>query len=418
MIKLNRIGNKLGLAGAIGILLSAGQIANQMTSEASVAAVNDRADHAQHVIEHALTASADLRQTQLAGRTIRLARSPAEVDKSLADLHKAATSEASSLDGAYAAAMKPESKERLQKIKSLMTSYIAAMEDLAKEQLKLLALVDKRNAISAEWTKTFEAVLISPVLARSDIRPEVESLLHQADAKVNALRALVWRFGATGDTKMVEQVAHTRSALEAILKQTLTKDDEKDFQAVIASLNSIVKRFLDANDESVKTEALKDDIVQNRALKMVSESGDLMEAAVLSAEASNKASKEEAVAETVSASRIGFVMSIVVMISLLVSMVFSFFNVSRPMMRLNGALGQMAGGNLDVVIPGADRGDEIGDLAKTVTVIRENAEQKARDEAAAKVSQDQFAAERRKADMIRLADDFEGAVGEIVETVS
>ncbi|HEY0912851.1 MAG TPA: methyl-accepting chemotaxis protein [Bradyrhizobium sp.] len=417
-MKLNRIGNKLGLAGAIGILLSAGQIANQMLSEATVAAVNDRADHAQHVAEYALTANADLRQTQLAGRTIRLARSPGEVDKSLADLHKAATSEANSLDAAYATAMKPESKERLQKIKSLMTSYVAAMEDLAKAQLTLLALVDKRNAISAEWTKTFEAVLISPVLARSDVRPEVESLLHQADAKVNALRTLVWRLSATGDTKLIEQVSGTRSALEAILKQALTKDDEKEFQAVIASLNSIVKRFLDANDESVKTEALKEDIVQNRGLKMVSESGDLMETAVSTAEASNKASKQEAVAESVAASRIGFAMSIAVMISLLVSMVFSFFGIARPMTRLNGALGQMAGGNLDVVIPGADRGDEIGDLAKTVTVIRQNAEQKARDEAAAKISQDQVAAERRKADMIRLADDFEGAVGEIIETVS
>ena len=107
-----------------------------------------------------------------------------------------------------------------------------------------------------------------------------------------------------------------------------------------------------------------------------------------------------------------------VILSLIASMVFSFLGISRPMMRLNGALGEMAGGNLDVVIPGADRGDEIGDLAKTVTVIRENAEQKARDEAEAKIRQDQIAAQQRKADMIKLADNFETAVGEIVETVS
>src|SRR6185437_7828492 len=95
-----------------------------------------------------------------------------------------------------------------------------------------------------------------------------------------------------------------------------------------------------------------------------------------------------------------------------------FLGIARPMTRLNGALGEMAGGNLDVAIPGASRGDEIGDLAKTVTVIRENAEQKARDEAEAKSAQDQIAAKQRKADMIRLADDFEGAVGKIVETLS
>ena len=47
-----------------------------------------------------------------------------------------------------------------------------------------------------------------------------------------------------------------------------------------------------------------------------------------------------------------------------------------------------------------------------------SSEQKARDEAEAKIKQDQIAAQQRKADMIKLADDFEGAVGEIVETVS
>src|SRR5262249_33642815 len=42
MIKLNRIGNKLGLAGAIGVLLAAGMVVNQMTSEVAVEAANVR----------------------------------------------------------------------------------------------------------------------------------------------------------------------------------------------------------------------------------------------------------------------------------------------------------------------------------------------------------------------------------------
>ena len=41
MIKLNRIGNKLGLAGAVGILLAIGMAANQMIAE-SVTGSTDR----------------------------------------------------------------------------------------------------------------------------------------------------------------------------------------------------------------------------------------------------------------------------------------------------------------------------------------------------------------------------------------
>ena len=74
MIKFNSIGNKLGLAGAIGVLLAVGMVANQMMTESRVAGVNDRADRAQRVTEGALAAHADLRQVQLAGRNLRLAR--------------------------------------------------------------------------------------------------------------------------------------------------------------------------------------------------------------------------------------------------------------------------------------------------------------------------------------------------------
>jgi len=90
----------------------------------------------------------------------------------------------------------------------------------------------------------------------------------------------------------------------------------------------------------------------------------------------------------------------------------------RPVVRLTSALEEMAGGNLDVAIPGAGRGDEIGGMARAVSAIKANAEQKARDEAEAKNRLDRLAAEQRKADMARLADSFEGAVGEIIEVVS
>jgi methyl-accepting chemotaxis protein len=168
----------------------------------------------------------------------------------------------------------------------------------------------------------------------------------------------------------------------------------------------------------VKLEDSKADIIKNRTAIFVSQAIELIKAQVTFVQTRAKVSKDQAAAEEAYAGRINFGLAIVVMSAIIGSVLFSFFGIARPMTRLNGALGQMAAGHLDIVIPGADRGDEIGDLAKTVTVIRQNAEQKARDEAEAKINQDQIAARQRKADMVRLADDFENAVGEIVETVS
>src|SRR6266568_1363986 len=417
MIRLNRIGNKLGLAGVFGILLAGGMVANQMMTEASVGRATDVADRSQRVAESALSAHSNLRQIEIQARNIRMARTQDEVEKNAAGMRRFAAAAGNDIDTAFATAMRPESKERLQKIKSLTSSFVSGVEDFAKTQGNLLAQIDKRSAISMEWTKAVEAELGSPVLAKLDNRAEIEKALHQADAKVNMLRAAVWRLGATGDTSLIAAMTQTQSALKKIFNQLRGEADDRSLLDVVSSLDSIVKRFLAVNDEVVKTEQLKADIGA-RALKSAGEATELMETAVSTAQENNRAAKEQVSAQVAWANRLNVGMAIVVMGSLIGAMAFSFLGVARPMTRLNGALGEMAGGNLNVVIPGASRGDEIGDLAKTVTVIRQNAEQKARDEVKAKLKQDEILAGQRRVEMVRLADQFEGAVSEIVETVS
>src|SRR4051812_716923 len=92
MIKLNRIGNKLGLAGAVGVLLAIGRGANQIMPDSGFRAANDRAARSQRGADPSREAHLELRKIQLAARDIRLARTPADVEKTLADLqrHKAA----------------------------------------------------------------------------------------------------------------------------------------------------------------------------------------------------------------------------------------------------------------------------------------------------------------------------------------
>jgi methyl-accepting chemotaxis protein len=93
-------------------------------------------------------------------------------------------------------------------------------------------------------------------------------------------------------------------------------------------------------------------------------------------------------------------------------------SISKPLSAMRVAMMELANGNFAIVLPGLGRADEIGEIAQSVETFKVNAEQKARDEAEAKISQDRAVAELRKADMHKLADAFEGAVGEIIDTVS
>ena len=125
-----------------------------------------------------------------------------------------------------------------------------------------------------------------------------------------------------------------------------------------------------------------------------------------------------AVQEMSSAERNSMMIGFTVALVLVVTCVFSVFTIARPMQALTQAMRELANGNFSVVLPGLGRKDEIGDIAGAVEEFKVKAEQKARDEAEAKIRQDKILAEQRKADMARLADQFEAAVGEIVDTVS
>jgi methyl-accepting chemotaxis protein len=93
-------------------------------------------------------------------------------------------------------------------------------------------------------------------------------------------------------------------------------------------------------------------------------------------------------------------------------------SVTKPLEGLTGGMKELAAGNFDVVLPGLGRTDEVGEMAQAVGEFKIKAAEKARQDAEAKAEADKHAAAERKAEMQRLADDFEAAVGEIVQTVS
>ncbi|GLH79910.1 hypothetical protein SSBR45G_48190 [Bradyrhizobium sp. SSBR45G] len=93
------------------------------------------------------------------------------------------------------------------------------------------------------------------------------------------------------------------------------------------------------------------------------------------------------------------------------------FGIARPMQALVDVLRRMARGEAPAMV-GVDRKDEIGDTARAVEGVGKMLAEKARQEAEAKVEQDRIAAQQRRAEMQRLADGFEAAVGQIIDTVS
>jgi methyl-accepting chemotaxis protein len=132
--------------------------------------------------------------------------------------------------------------------------------------------------------------------------------------------------------------------------------------------------------------------------------------------------------------------SVSIVFSLLLGFVIGQYGVAKPMRILVALLQKLAGGDYDIEIDGADRRDEIGEVAKTALVFKQNGLAKLRmerereelekraaaDREAAAANKlrmeqqqkeaEQRAVEERAAAAAKLASEFETAVGDIVQS--
>jgi methyl-accepting chemotaxis protein len=92
-------------------------------------------------------------------------------------------------------------------------------------------------------------------------------------------------------------------------------------------------------------------------------------------------------------------------------------SISRPLGRLGARMRGLADGALDADIPGIERGDEVGAMAATVQIFKDNALRIRGLESIEAETQQRVAAERR-ATMENIADDFERSVKGIVSSVA
>ncbi len=92
-------------------------------------------------------------------------------------------------------------------------------------------------------------------------------------------------------------------------------------------------------------------------------------------------------------------------------------SITRPLGQLGARMQSLAEGELDAEIPGVGRKDEIGAMAATVGVFKENA-LRVRDLEQAEAAAQQRAANERRTAMHSLADDFERSVNGVVQSVT
>ena len=131
----------------------------------------------------------------------------------------------------------------------------------------------------------------------------------------------------------------------------------------------------------------------------------------------SKINEDEALAAV---SELQIMVGIALIVSIGLIAVVGYFlarSIAHPVVDMTSAMRELAEGDLEAEIPAQNRGDEIGDMSGAVQVFKENAI-RVKEMVAEQEEAEKRAEVEKRAAMNKLADDFESAIGGVVQQVS
>jgi methyl-accepting chemotaxis protein len=293
-----------------------------------------------------------------------------------------------------------------------LTEYHAAFGKLDEEIKKRQAALQGINASGIRLTNTLTTVTLEFGSAGEAALPAAQRL----EQAVQALRAIAYRYAAApsaGDLDIVN-VERERVKKELAEVKALPPADPT-LAKIVAALPAQAEKMLAAFDQLVSSAASTEQTfaVQVKAgIKL----GDDAEA--LRSEYQNSRGEAVSTAAKIAedASTAGSIAAVTVGVLAVILAGLITISISTLIKRMTRKMSQLADGDLTVEIEGAERGDQIGNMARAVSIFKNNAIRMAEVESeknrlAAQTEQD------RKAGLRELASRLERAVKDIADAV-
>jgi methyl-accepting chemotaxis protein len=287
---------------------------------------------------------------------------------------------------------------------------------LANQTLGNQSIAESNRLVIINYLNKGNAQSVQTAMARAQIAAlEIASArsVERIDELFQTLRSNVAEAGANVD-------AATQRATRQVT-QDAYRDTKKFVDAYLTNaieLAAAQKAVIGAGaDGAAKAEAVKAGILNERTFPAAREVSTRIDKLVGVANEFAARRQGELLAELDLVATFALMVGALVMLMLIGSAVFSVLSIARPVRRIGDVLLGLAHGDKSLEVPYSTRGDEVGDAARAAKTFKENLIRIEQMEAAQK-DLAAAAAAARKADMARLADEFQAAIGDIVNTVS
>ena len=300
-------------------------------------------------------------------------------------------------------------------------SYQDIAKDLAELKAKRLALGDAIKSMLGARDQLFadgdrmatDVQKFVEATDKTDFSPQASQL----ESKILLLRVANWRMLATRDQKGIATFRTNYIKAQQHIAGLERAGLPSNLVTMLASLKADAGKYSDAFDKASANLLLGDELYYKSIVPVTAAAAGKLEVVADTIKKrfeNTRAETEDRIVSTIT------LQEIVAGVAALAGMLIAFLiarGIVGPISGLNSSMLTLANGNLDVAVPGLDRKDEVGEMAHTVEVFKTNALEVVR----MRAEQDMIEkrnAEQRKAEMVKLANSFEAAVGEIVETVS
>jgi methyl-accepting chemotaxis protein len=303
-------------------------------------------------------------------------------------------------------------------------------QTLAEMDVALKAYIESwhvTQGLHAQEAKIYEERVIAPSagiranlakLRDDDVLDRATSrLIAEARDDFMASESLAFQFRSGLKQSDADQlnraITHALAALETAVPEVKNTDNSD----LLKKTAQAVGAWRDAFGEAVKVAQAR----MARLATWTTKEGEVMAAGsdVLRIEGT-KATDESQAIVVATISRVSLYLLIMSAAIVLMGIAVSWSlarSITRPIVNMVDVLEKLAANDRTIEITGTGRRDEIGQMAKAAQVFKDNMFESDRLRGE-RVEADRQIAAQRRADMSRLAGDFEAAVGKIIETVS
>ena len=406
-----RIGTKLGLSAGVGVVLvvgmvASGQIQNVGRDQAS-AEIKSSYELRGAIAAFELTT----RRLLIANRDMRLAIDGKQVEAAVGRVNTL-TAEGQKQFTRLAELGTPETREQFDRVREFYGRYTASLAEIGTSQAQVMQLREEQDKLLAEWTKASDAAV--KLAAKT---PVVEKALIQADAAFKDARSAMWAYFVRGGEERLQRSRKSIDDAANMLPDGVVLASVRGLSEQIDTLLITAPRYKEVMEKVLLLSAQQIQTMNQRTTPSREEMDKVL--AGLNEWAAQRVTDAEASAATsdARANVIDLTIGAIVVLMLIGSTIFGVLSIARPVRRIGEVLLELANGNKTVDVPYAERGDEVGDNARAAKTFKEKLIQIEALEAEQKQAE-QRAVAQRKADMLKLADQFQGTVGGIVDTVS